>query len=118
MEPDRFAKLSALSERLLDVFLQVADPDNMSGGKKKPADLTKEERGNLAWDVKTANSFGLLAARSLELTAREKWRAEGMTKEVNGGGELGTVIDTEAEIQRFEAEARKALERASSRVGK
>lgn len=115
MRLDQIARLEALNEKLLDVFLVVADPDNMSGAGKKPADLTKEERGNLAWDVKTANATGLLTSRGFELTARAKWAQEGMVEEQVPGGELGSVLDPDAEIRRFEAAALKALEKAGAR---
>lgn len=54
MHQDYKTRLTALSDKLTDVVLEEADPDNWPGAGKKPSELTKDERGDRYWDKKNA----------------------------------------------------------------
>jgi len=73
MRPDQLQQLQDLSERLADVFLSEADPDNWSGAGKLPADMTKDERGDRHWDRKGAMGTGGVLRYTMDLiTCNEK----------------------------------------------
>jgi hypothetical protein len=69
MRPDQLQQLQDLSERLADVFLSEADPDNWSGAGKLPADMTKDERGDRHWDRKGAMGTGGVLRYTMDLIA-------------------------------------------------
>ncbi|MDV0787706.1 hypothetical protein VC623_24330, partial [Citrobacter amalonaticus] len=54
MHQDYKTRLTALSNKLTDVVLEEADPDNWPGAGKKPSELTKDERGDRYWNKKNA----------------------------------------------------------------
>lgn len=54
MHGDYKTRLTELSDRLTDVLLAEADPDNWPGAGKKVSELTKDERGDRYWDKKNA----------------------------------------------------------------
>jgi hypothetical protein len=60
MHQDYKTRLTALSDKLTDVVLEEADPDNWPGAGKKPSELTKDERGDRYWDKNAAASLTLL----------------------------------------------------------
>lgn len=67
MRPDQLQQLQDLSERLADVFLLEADPDNWSGAGKLPVDMTKDERGDRHWDRKGAMGTGGVLKYTIDL---------------------------------------------------
>lgn len=105
------ARLDALAERLTDVVLDEANPDNWSGGNKQMAKLTKDERGSRYWDKKNAAATltVLVKVHSLiDLNAR-----------TNGGKAIKQAEDEEAEdlakqINAAEKEAMKIIERVAA----
>ncbi|ENT9569148.1 hypothetical protein ACFA6N_002430 [Salmonella enterica] len=54
MYEDYRTRLTALSDKLTNVVIEEADPDNWSGSKKPVKELTKDERGDRYWDKKNA----------------------------------------------------------------
>lgn len=104
MTPDQLTRFEALAAKLADRLLDYADPDNMSGAGKLPNDLTKEDRGNLAWDLKIANSFGLVFFRILDTVQRQKLMALGYPS-----GRPGESEPDEEDMKRFEKEARRLV---------
>ncbi|HIG9580632.1 TPA: hypothetical protein ACYEKW_001999 [Escherichia coli] len=54
MHQDYKTRLTALSDKLTDVVLEEADPDNWTGAGKKVSTLNKNERGDRYWDKKNA----------------------------------------------------------------
>ncbi|ECH1885924.1 hypothetical protein DVZ67_10475 [Salmonella enterica subsp. enterica serovar Saintpaul] len=54
MHQDYKTRLTALSDKLTDVVLEEADPENWPGAGKKPSELTKDERGDRYWGKKNA----------------------------------------------------------------
>lgn len=70
MRQDQTDKLNELSESLMDVFAQEADPQNWTGAEMSPSEMTPDIRGARNWDIKNANQAGALLARVLDLRDR------------------------------------------------
>ena len=103
MRADQIERLKALSEKLADVVLEEADPDNWPGVGQAPGDMTQQERGDRYWCKKNAAAtFALLH------------RAQTLTAEVSGDGGEDT-HDLSEEIRSAEKMAAKALEAARKR---
>ncbi len=120
MNHEQLERIKFMRDKMIDRYLLECDPDNFTG---KPGELPKERdqatRGNLGWDVKNANGFALLTARSMELAQRYAWA---LAEEINPTqpanlfpSNFGLPPDPEAEMKRFENEAVKALARAQER---
>lgn len=61
MRPDQLQRLQELQEKLAEVVLEEADPDEWPGAGKPLADLTQQERGDRYWSKKNAAAtFALL----------------------------------------------------------
>lgn len=61
MRADQYERLQSLSEKLTDVALVEAQPAHWPGDGKKPAELTRDERGDRYWCKKNAfATLGLL----------------------------------------------------------
>lgn len=54
---DQLAKLRQLSEKMVDVVLSDADPDNWTAPGVKLSDLNPLERGDRYWCGKNANQM-------------------------------------------------------------
>lgn len=54
MHSDYKTRLTALSDKLTDVALEEADPDNWPGAGKEITKHTKQERGDRYWHKKNA----------------------------------------------------------------
>lgn len=67
MRPDQLAQLNDLAERLADVFIVEADPNNWSGAGQLPADMDPQTRGNRHWDRKGAMGTGGVLNTTLNL---------------------------------------------------
>ncbi len=63
MRDDQKKRLADLSEKLAEVVLTDADPDNWTGNGQAPADLSKADRGDAVWCRKLAlSSLSVLAS--------------------------------------------------------
>lgn len=104
---DQYEKLQAMSEKLTDVFLSEADPDNWPGSGWNPQQLTKEQRGDRYWSKKNAVATLSIISKIAQLTT--------VIQESSAAG-LGSanVVDDEdgldAEIRQAEKEAAKLLD--------
>lgn len=56
MRKDQLKQLESLQEKLIDVLLVEADPDNWPAAEKLPMDLTRDERGDRYWCKKNASA--------------------------------------------------------------
>jgi len=109
MRQDQFERLQALSEKLIDIALDEADPDSWPGAGWKPSELTKEQRGDRYWCKKNA-----VATLSLEERVNRRIDAS-RAASAGGGADAGAVTDDEAEldaeINAAEKEAAKLLDK-------
>lgn len=115
MRQDQFEKLQTLSEKLLDVALIDADPENWSGYGILPKDLTQQQRGDAYWCRKMAVSIFSVLNRAAALTyiVREQSNAGAGAAAV---AEQGSLLD--AEINAAEKEAEKLLDKLHQRQTK
>lgn len=106
MRKDQAEKLDELSESLMDVFAQEADPKNWTGAELAQVDMTPDIRGARNWDIKNANQAGALLARVLDLRDR-----------VNGKDGSPPPPDdaADADISKYEKQARTILKTMSER---
>lgn len=106
MTPDQFEKLNALSEKLTDVLLFDADPENWVGVGIPASQLSREERGDAYWcrKVATASVSVLLRVNSIidDRLSRTKPHQE-------------DEADLDKEIAAAEKEALKLLDRLHKR---
>lgn len=109
MREDQAKRLAELQERLLDVFMDEADPDNWSGNGVKPAEMTQAQRGDRHWDKKSA------ASTMVVLTGVDRLILN--TKEALGRDPFDD-SDMDKQIARAEAEAQKRAEAVISAARK
>jgi hypothetical protein len=108
MRQDQFEKLQALSEKLMDVFLDEADPSSWPGQGLKIGAMDAQTRGDLYWVRKTAASAGMLYTRVAAMIGNVQLAGAGTTPapeadEAAAGNQL------DAEVAAAEREAAKLL---------
>lgn len=113
MRPDQLERLKDLSERLADVFITEADPENWSGAGKLPNEMSKGERGDRHWDRKGAMGTGGVLKYTLDLIAGGK---AGETKDQ--GEQAARDADLEAKISDAEKRAKQAVARVIDKAAK
>lgn len=99
MRPDQLQRLRELSEKLADVVLVEADPDEWPGAGRGPAEMDQQTRGDRYWCKKNAAATFALLVRAQEIVDK------------SGGDQPPPDADVERDISRYEREAAKALER-------
>lgn len=67
MREDQFNKIEALQEKLCDIILTEADPENWPGKDKLPMEMSKDERGDRYWCKKNASATFALLNKTLSL---------------------------------------------------
>lgn len=106
MRPDQRVRLATVSERLAEVVIADADPENWSANGKALVDMTKGERGDANWCRKTAVQSVALLVRVEQLLGQTEAQRQ-------RSGD--TEADTEAEIKRAEQAASALLDRVRER---
>jgi len=106
MRQDQIERLHDIAERVGEVFLNEADPDNWNGAGIPLRDLDSESRGNRYWDKKNAIQTGTLLARVFDLVERDS-RAGPSADKINDD-------DSEKEIKKFEKQAREMIDAIQS----
>ncbi|MGQ7937360.1 hypothetical protein [Paraburkholderia sp. D1E] len=72
MRQDQLERLQQLQEKLVDVYLDEADPENWPGVGTMGAQLTKQERGDRYWEKKNAVATVMLVHETNKLIANDK----------------------------------------------
>lgn len=115
MRQDQYEKLQALSERLTDVFLDEAEPEQWPGHNIEPGAMDQQTRGDRYWCKKNAVATLTLIGRVAGLT-------DLIQKQSNAGNGAAGVTDEEAtldaEINAAEKEAAKLLDQLQRRSKK
>ena len=70
MRPDQLVKLAALAERLIDIVLIEGDPNNWTAAGQLPREMTKQDRGDRYWCIKSAAMVKADADRILMMLGR------------------------------------------------
>ena len=103
MRTDQITRLDDISERIGEVFLTEADPDNWNGAGIPLAQLDEKSRGNRYWDKKNAIQTGSLLARVLDLKERQMGLSERQVDPLEDDS-------AEKEIKRYEKKARELID--------
>lgn len=110
MRTDQLTRLEVLCDRLLEVALSDADPENWSASGKKLAEMTRDERGDAQWCRR-------LAVQTVALTMQVQRL---MQNPVTGGAvvpdqpgktEPDEAEAVDAEIARYESAASQVIDR-------
>lgn len=101
MRKDQIERLNDLAERIGEVFIEEADPQNWSGAGLPLSGLDTENRGNRYWDKKNAIQTGSLLARVIDLAERDT-RA--------GPSAATDPDDAEKDIRKYEKQAKDLLD--------
>ena len=109
MREDQKQQIDGLAERVMDVFLAESDPQNWNGAGASAAEMSPEVRGARNWDIKNANQAGALMMRVLDLRDRLAGMLPAKTGEADDRAE--------ADIAKYEREAKKLLETMSAKRG-
>lgn len=104
MRDDQYARLKALTEKLADTVIDEADPDTWTGNGKKPADLTRDERGDRYWCKKNCAATLSVLMRIYSVAGMVE-RAGGTAPELPAGAACETDLDREVSAAEREAQA-------------
>jgi hypothetical protein len=115
MRIDQYEKLQVLSEKLTDVVIDEADPANWPGAGWKPAELTKEQRGDRYWSKKNAVATLSLIGRIHQLTDAIRMASNAGT---GGAAVSDTEDELDAEVAAAEKEATKLLDELQRKTKK
>jgi hypothetical protein len=111
MRTDQYEKLQALSEKLTDVFLGEADPDNWPGAGIDLQTMDKTTRGDRYWSKKNA-------AATVMLIGRVETLVGSIQRASNAGDGANAVHETEDELDTEIAAAEKEAARLLDQVQK
>jgi hypothetical protein len=100
MRPDQIARLRELQEKLAEIVLEEADPDNWSGAGTPMDQLSRDERGNRYWEKKNAAATFALLERTTSTLSYSPADGEPAAQEV----------DIEKQIAKREREAQALLD--------
>lgn len=89
MRQDQFERLQALTEKLTDVFLAEANPDEWPGCGLKPSQMDQQTRGDRYWVKKNAAATLTVIMKTTTLV--------GVIQQRSTGGGAGGVADAEPE---------------------
>ena len=111
MRDDQYLRLQTLSEKLADVCLFDADPDNWVGAGIAAKALTKEERGDAYWCRK-------VAASSLSVLGRVEHLIFDITGQWRPDDPAAQPALLDDEIRRAELEGERLLKKLHDRSRK
>jgi hypothetical protein len=119
MRLDQYQKLQALQEKLLDVFLDEAEPTTWPGRGLKLGEMDAKTRGDLYWVRKTAASALLLADRVSAAVGRVQMTGDGPSPTgAPAPDSEGEADQMETELGRYERQAQAIMAELQSGKGK
>jgi len=123
MRDDQLSRLSTLHDKLIEVALRDADPENWTAGSKKLCDMTREERGDAKWCRSTAVTSVALTMQVQRMMQSPSLGGAIVTPETPATPAARTddqdeEASIEAEIHRYEKAAAAVIERAKPRNAK
>lgn len=105
MRQDQYERLQALTEKLMDVFLTEADPDEWPGKGLKLGEMDAKTRGDLYWVRKTAASAAVLHGKALHMLDGQR----GIVTDTAARENDDEAAQLDTDIQAAEAEAKRLL---------
>jgi hypothetical protein len=116
MRQDQYEKLQLLSEKLMDVFLAEANPDDWPGAGVPVGQLDQQSRGDRYWVKKNAVATASLLQRSAVLTGRIQAASAADAGNPEAVAEPESSLDKE--IAQAEREAAKLLDQVQKKARK
>jgi len=110
MRKDQIDRLNELSEKLTDVFLEEADPDQWPGSGKPLADLTMQDRGDRYWSKKNAAATLTVIMKTVNIV--------GVVQQGKNPADPQSGDDMDKEIKEAEKEAERLLNKIQNGVTK
>lgn len=113
MRHDQLTRLISLEEKLVDMFLEEADPQQWSGAGIQIAAMDKQTRGDRYWCKRNAAATGALAVRVADMIIDPEGKpASGSTVQVpaDGSGEdqlEAEIVDAERQAEMLMAKMTK-----------
>lgn len=107
MRKDQIERLDEIVERIADVFLTEADPDNWSGSGIALRDMDERTRGNRYWDKKNCIQTGSLLWRGIEIKDRQLGTSPNHAVPLPED-------DADKEIKRYEKKAKELIDAIQS----
>ena len=105
MRQDQFERLQTLSEKLLDVFIDEADPEHWPGKGLKLGAMDAQTRGDLYWVRKTAAAVLALESRVSTRIGQAQVSGAGTTPAAPVGDQPPDDDGIESELQAAEKQA-------------
>ncbi len=105
MRQDQFERLQALSEKLLDVFIDEADPEHWPGKGLKLGAMDAQTRGDLYWVRKTAAAVLVLETRVSNRIGQAQVSGAGTTPAAPADDQPTAEDGLESELQAAEKQA-------------
>lgn len=120
MRDDQLSRLSTLHDKLIEVALRDADPENWTAGSKKLCDMTRDERGDAKWCRNTAVSTVALTMQVQRMMQSPTMGGAIVTPDTPPASTQAQEEEAsiEAEIHRYEKAAAAVIERAKPRNAK
>ena len=117
MNEDQYHRLQSLHDRLFEVVMVDADPDNWCGNGKRSLDMTREERGDAQWSRKLAAATLTVYGRVYWALAQNFGAGDGPAAGQESAAEMDAKArdDLDEEIRAAEREAMRALNRAAGK---
>ncbi len=109
MRQDQYERLQKLQDKLMDVFLDEADPEHWPGKGLKIGAMDAQTRGDLYWVRKTAASAGMLYSRVEAMVGRVQMAGAGTTPPAEGDSPEDVEQQMDAELAKYEKEAKAML---------
>jgi hypothetical protein len=117
MRQDQYERLQALGEKLMDVFLDEADPESWPGRGLKIGAMDSQTRGDLYWVRKTAASAGMLYTRVMSMVNQVQLAGAGTTPPAQDSPDPAE-NQLDAEVAAAEKEAQRLLRDIQTGAGK
>lgn len=114
MRQDQFERLVALSEKLTEVFLDEAEPENWPGEGILPKNMDSGTRGDRYWCKKNAVATVSLLQRVHGLTANAQFASAAGA--VGGAAVEGEKEESESSLDKVISDAEKEAKKLTDKV--
>lgn len=107
MRQDQFERLQVLGEKLMDSFLDEADPKAWPGAGTPVANLTQQTRGDLYWTKKNAAATAVLYGRVEQMVGQQQGAMNAPDPDADGAAAAESQLDSD--IASAEKEAKRLM---------
>lgn len=120
MRQDQYEKLQKLQDKILDVFIEEADPEHWPGKGLKIGAMDAQTRGDLYWVRKTAVSAAMLFNRVEAMVHRVQLMGAGTAPPVEEGSAAQQEEESQLDqqVRAAEKEGARLMRELQTGVGK